>query len=419
MKICIFEDRDYDELYPLTYLRATFELKCGHTSLLKKIKRKFETHTFCYFVREHLVPTLKARMQNEPVNDLDTLQDDLLIVNGKCLVTAADDLQEEGPEEVGISGGTLAYARVKADTVQKYLKDDFFGFLESMKANMKNKNVSLRLMSFPWDLISSNGDAIKDDFDMLPQKGISGKFASQAVIYGDADRIYVAEGAEIHPFVVLDTSGGPVVIDERAVVYPFSRIEGPACIGKDSQIFGAKVRENTAIGPACRVGGEVEESIMHGYSNKFHDGFLGHSYICEWVNLGALTTNSDIKNDYSQVQVYVKGELTDTNQLKVGCFVGDHTKTSIGSFLNTGSVFGVMSNIMSSGGVLPKFIPSFCWFANNKVLKGYGFRMFIKTAEAAVSRRDKKLTENDIRLLEHTYKLVKPERDALIKKGRM
>ncbi len=419
MKICIFEDRDYDKLYPLTYLRATFELKCGRTSLLEKIKRKFKTHTFCYFVREQLVPCLKTRMQDEPVNDLDALKDDLLVINGRCLVTGADDLQEEGPEEAGISEETLVYARVKADTVQKYLKADFSGFLESIKANIKNKNVSLKLISFPWDLISGNGDAIVDDFDMLPQKGISGEFASQAVIYGDADRIYVAEGAKIHPFVVLDTSGGPVIIDKGAIVYPFSRIEGPACIGEDTQIFGAKVRENTAIGPVCMVGGEVEESIMHGYSNKYHDGFLGHSYICEWVNLGALTTNSDIKNDYSIVQVYNRGELFDTNQTKVGCFIGDHTKTSIGTFLNTGSVLGIMSNVMGVGGVLPKFIPSFCWFMNNKPFKGYGFRMFIKTAETAMSRRDKKLTEDDIRLLEYTYKLVKPERDELIKKGRM
>lgn len=419
MKICIFEDKDYDKLYPLTYLRATFELKCGHTSLLEKIKRKFETNTFCYLVREQLVPGLKTKMPNESINDLDALRDDLLIINGRWLAAGTDDLQADGPEEVGISGETLAYARVKADTVQKYLKDDFSGFIDSIKSNLKNKDVSLKLISFPWDLVSNNSDAIKDDFDMLPQKGVSGEFPPQATIYGDADRVYVAKTARIYPFVVLDTSGGPVIVDEGAVIYPFSRIEGPACIGKDAQIHGAKVREGTAIGPVCMVGGEVEESIIHGYSNKFHDGFLGHSYICEWVNLGAQTTNSDIKNDYSPVKVHVKGELTDTNQTKVGCFIGDHTKTSIGTLLNTGSVFGMMSNVMSMGGLLPKFIPSFCWFMNNKILKGYGFKMFIKTAESVMSRRGRKLTEDDIRLLEYTYKLVKPERDALIKKGRM
>ena len=145
---------------------------------------------------------------------------------------------------------------------------------------------------------------------------------------------------------------------------------------------------------------------------------MGHSYVCEWVNLGAITTNSDVKNDYSQVKVYIKGQLTDTNSTKVGCFIGDHTKTSIGTLLNTGSNFGIMSNIMSTGGVLPKFIPSFCWFVNNRVLKGYGFKMFVKTAEMVMSRRDRKMTEDEKKLLEYTYQLVKPERNELVRKGR-
>ena len=420
MKICVFEDKDYSKLYPLTYLRAAFELRCGHTSILEKIKRKFDGEPFCYFVREELKQCLKVRLQNELVNELDALRDDLIIINGKWLVTGTDDLQKDGEDEVGISGETLVYARVKAETVRKYLKDDFWKFSESLKSNIPNrKEISSGLISFPWDLISGNAGAIKDDFDMLPRSGILGEFSPQAAIYGDEDRVYAAKSAKVHPFVVLDTSGGPIIIDEGVIIYPFTRIEGPACIGKDSQIFGAKVREGTSIGPVCRVGGEVEESILHGYSNKFHDGFLGHSYVCEWVNLGALTTNSDLKNDYSNVQVYINGELTDTNQTKVGCFIGDHTKTSIGTFFNTGTIVGVMSNLVGSGGVLPKLTPSFVWFVNNKALKGYGFRMSVKTAEVAMSRRDKKLTEDDRKLLEYTYRITKSERDEMIKKGRM
>lgn len=418
MKICVFEDNGYDKLYPLTYLRTMFELKCGRTSILEKIKRKFEGETFCYFVREQLAPVLKARFQDEAVNDSGALQDDLLIINGRWLAVGTEEIQKDGQEEAGISGETVVYVRVRAETVKKYLKNDFTEFVESLKSALPNKEVSLKLISFPWDLVSMNADAIEDDFDKLPEKGILGKFSEQAVVYGDRSKVYVAEGAEIYPFVVIDTTGGSVMIDKGAVIYPFTRIEGPACIGRDSQIHGAKIREGTSIGPVCRVGGEVEESIIHGYSNKYHDGFLGHSYVCEWVNLGAVTTNSDIKNDYSQVKVYIKGQLTDTNSAKVGCFIGDHTKTSIGTLLNTGSNFGIMSNIMSTGGVLPKFIPSFCWFVNNRVLKGYGFKMFVKTAEIVMSRRDRKLTEDEKKLLEYTYQLVKPERNELVRKGR-
>lgn len=418
MKICIFEDEKYEQFYPLTYLRTVFELRCGHTLLIDKIRKKFASESFCYFVREHLSPTLKARWPNEPINDLMVLPDDLLIINGRWLAGRKDDLPVDGPEEIGFAGDDMVYVRVKKQTVEKYLKNDFPSLLADLKANIEHKSTSFKIISYAWDLVSNNGAAIEDDFEGLDEKGIKGEFSDRAVVHGDAQRVYVAKNAAIHPFVVLDTKGGPVIIDEEAIVYPFTRIEGPACIGKGSHIFGAKVREGTSIGPVCRVGGEVEESILHGYSSKYHDGFLGHGYVCEWVNIGALATNSDLKNDYGQVQVYVKGELIDTHQNKVGCFIGDHTKTSIGSFLNTGSVVGVMSNVVGSGGMLPKFIPSFAWFVNNKVLKGYGFKMMVETAKVAVSRRGLELTEADIKLLEYTYQITKEERNKAVKKGR-
>ena len=123
----------------------------------------------------------------------------------------------------------------------------------------------------------------------------------------------------------------------------------------------------------CRVGGEVEESIIHGYSNKYHDGFLGHAYVGEWVNLGALTTNSDLKNDYSSVSVVLDGKTpVSTGSTKVGALIGDHTKTSIGTLLNTGAYVGAMALIATNGKLLPKFIPSFAWFLEGAVTKGFG-----------------------------------------------
>ena len=144
--------------------------------------------------------------------------------------------------------------------------------------------------------------------------------------------------------VVIDAEHGPVYIDEGAEIHPFTRIEGPCYVGKKSILLGAKCREGNSIGPMCRVGGEVEESIIHGYSNKYHDGFLGHAYVGEWVNLGALTTNSDLKNDYSSVSVMLDGHTPiDTGSTKVGSLIGDHTKTSIGTLLNTGAYVGAMA----------------------------------------------------------------------------
>ena len=173
--------------------------------------------------------------------------------------------------------------------------------------------------------------------------------------------------------VVLDAEHGPIYIDEGAEIHPFTRIEGPCYIGPKTILLGAKCREGNSIGPMCRIGGEVEESIIQGYSNKYHDGFLGHAYVGQWVNLGALTTNSDLKNDYSSVSMVLDGGASiPTGSAKVGAMIGDHVKTSIGTLLNTGCYVGAMSVLMATGKLLPKFLPSFAYFRDGAFGEEFG-----------------------------------------------
>ena len=152
---------------------------------------------------------------------------------------------------------------------------------------------------------------------------------------------------------------GPITLGPNVWVQPFTRIEGPCSIGADSQLFRANLRGAVTIGPNCRIGGEVETAIVHGYSNKYHEGFLGHAYVGEWVNLGAITSNSDLRNDYGEVFVPLQGDPIPTGEAKVGCFIGDHTRTGMGSMLNTGTSIGVMCNVLPAGILLPKHVPSF------------------------------------------------------------
>jgi len=166
------------------------------------------------------------------------------------------------------------------------------------------------------------------------------------------------------------------------------------------------------------VGGEVEESIIHAYSNKYHTGFLGHSYVCEWVNLGALTTNSDLKNDYSTVKVYLNGNPVDTGSIKVGSFIGDHTKTSIGTLLNTGTIIGIMCNLMAGSGPLPKYIPSFCWYLQDRISKGLGLGAALATARAAMGRRKRQLSPAMERLIRYTESLTKQEKMEKVRRDR-
>ena len=233
-------------------------------------------------------------------------------------------------------------------------------------------------------------------------------------IVGPPDLVRVAESTEIDPFVVLDTRQGPVVIEEDAIIQAFTRIEGPAYIGKGTRLFRANLKAGTTIGPHCRLGGEIEESIIHGYANKYHEGFLGHSYICPWVNLGAQTSNSDLKNDYSEVKVPLAGTPVETESVKVGCFIGDHTKTGLNSLFNTGTSVGVMSMVLPTGELLPKHIPSFSRFWLGRIDCQINMSDLFQLAEISMQRRGLSLSAGQRKLLVSLFEDTSDEREQAV-----
>jgi UDP-N-acetylglucosamine diphosphorylase/glucosamine-1-phosphate N-acetyltransferase len=234
-------------------------------------------------------------------------------------------------------------------------------------------------------------------------------------IVGPRERLLVDPTARIDPLVVADTTGGPVLIDREAVVTAFTRLEGPCYIGPQTHVLGAKIRGGTTLGPNCRVGGEVEASILHGHSNKYHDGFLGHSYIGEWVNLGAGTQNSDLRNDYGEVNVVVDGRRVATGQTKVGCFVGDHTKMGLGTLLNTGSNIGVFSNVLPSGGFTPRHVPSFASWWNGELVDRSDPAQLAETAAEVMQRRGSTWTEAHAALLRHLHEETAADRRRAVR----
>ncbi len=412
MMLAVFEDDVYARLYPLTYLRATFELRSGMMSAAERVREAVGATGVAYYARELLAPVLRTRLDG-PVNDPAALEGELLLVNGRVLDRGVRDL---GPGEVVRDDGHVLAARLAADDLREERSS-----LESLLAALSTRPRSgrkLRSAAYPWDLVNFNGEMIAEDFFARGRRGVEGEFHASSVVQGPEENFFLAESARVEPFVCIDCRGGPVYIDSGAVVSPHTRIEGPGYIGRDTMLVGGKVREGCSIGPVCRVGGEIEETILHGYSNKYHDGFLGHAYVCEWVNLGALTTNSDIKNDYSTVKIPVEGRPVDTGSVKVGCFIGDHTKTSIGTSFNTGSHIGVMTLLVGSGGVLPKFVPSFAWFVAGCIAKGFGLDAMLKTARAAMGRRKKDLSPEEEELIKKTCELTAGERKAAIRKDR-
>jgi UDP-N-acetylglucosamine diphosphorylase/glucosamine-1-phosphate N-acetyltransferase len=216
--------------------------------------------------------------------------------------------------------------------------------------------------------------------------------------------------------VVIDTTNGPVLLDRGAVVQAFSRLEGPCYVGPGTQLHAARVRD-ASFGPQCRVGGAVESSVIQGYSNKAHEGFLGHSYLGEWVNFGSGTQTSDLRTDYGTVSMRSNGRRVDTGRLKVGSFVGDHVKTSMGVLFNTGSAVGPFGLLLASGGLLPRSLPPFGQYAHGHVEERSDLREMFGTAATVMARRGREWTEDHAEFYFDLFEQTAAERRQAVREG--
>lgn len=406
---------------PLALSRPIFGLRSGMKTLGEKLEARFEPQSVAWIVPEYMAEVCRSQTP-WPVNDLSVLRDgndDLLIVHGRVKARGWDYEPIGSSEVILDEDGQVLVARVARSDLGKLCYENIDGFVRSLAECLPNRSHQIPTWNYIWELVLENPDQLRQDFAAAGRFGIEGNVEQPLGLRGDRDDVYIAPGVQVHPMVVIDATNGPVYIDADAEIHPFTRIEGPCYIGKRTILLGAKCREGNTIGPVCRVGGEVEESIIQGYSNKYHDGFLGHAFVGEWVNLGALTTNSDLKNDYSSVEVILDGKRPiPTGSTKVGSLIGDHTKTSIGTLLNTGAYVGAMTVIMATGKPLPKFIPSFAWFLDGHLSKGYGKQALYKTAAVAMSRRRCTWTPAMEKMWDAIYQLTAPVRDELIRKAR-
>ena len=237
---------------------------------------------------------------------------------------------------------------------------------------------------------------------MILSESIQNKKQIDSSIYPErilinSERIFTHDDINIQRGALINAENGPVIIDRGAVIYGQTYLEGPLYIGKNTIIKPLTQIKNSIIGPMCIIGGELETVIIQGYTNKVHGGHLGDSFLGKWVNLGAGTQNSNLKNNYSSVKVEVNGQNFDTKSLKIGCFIGDHTKTAIGTLLNSGTVLGVGSMIASSG-FPPKTILPFTWYINREIKKVILDKFFESTCNV-MRRRNEVLSEVERDLL--------------------
>ena len=220
---------------------------------------------------------------------------------------------------------------------------------------------------------------------------------------------FIGKNVEIKPGVVLDASTGPIFIEKNVTIFPNAVIQGPFYIGQSSKIkSSATIYPNVSIGNVCKVGGEVEDTIIHSYTNKQHSGFLGHSYLGSWINLGADTNNSDLQNNYGSIKVQINGRHIDSGKQFVGLMMGDHSKTAINTMFNTGTVVGFSSNVFGAG-FPPKYIPSFGW-GGSESMKEYKLVKALETAKAVFVRRNRNFSAEDENLFEYIFNLTKEDR---------
>ena len=403
MKTVLFEDEHYLNLLPLVYLRPVWELRCGARMLQEKLpaelSRELRFLARDYLAKDHL-----------PVGSsvLELPEDEtVLLLNGRWLLQPEDAarLKGLGVNDALVNGDSLLACRARAAELQKYHRR---GVLDSVALRRERQPVDhpARIVNHLWDAIAWNGEEMVRDYREIAPAGQIASEIPPGVHLLNRTEITVGKNVRLKPGVVIDAENGPVWIDDRVTVMANAVLEGPLFVGAGSTIkIGAKIYENTTIGPVCKIGGEVEGVIVQGYANKQHDGFLGHAYLGAWVNLGADTNNSDLKNNYGLIKAFVNGRPVDTGQRFLGLMMGDHSKSAINTMFNTGTIVGVNSNIFGAG-FPQKFVPSFSW-GGSEQMSAYEYDKALEVARIVTARRKIDFSEGHARIFRAVWELAK------------
>lgn len=378
MNVVFFDAQEWADLRPLTLTKPFAELRMGIYTFKERWQELLKDAHFSYQTEAYLAEKYPIYLE-----EINLFLNPSYFPNGLLI----DALKKLKTGESLWQNHKLIAARVSFEDFQNVKKTKFVQF-----------EGGLVHIAHLWDLFTHNAYAIQMDFDWMTQGRVSQKISSTNGVI-NAQRIFIEEGAVVE-FATLNAKEGPIYIGKNAEIMEGAMIRGGLALGEGAKInMGAKIYSGTTIGPHCKVGGEVNNSILMGYSNKGHDGFLGNSVIGEWCNLGADTNNSNLKNNYSAIRVwnYTEKGMINTGLQFCGLMMGDFSKSAINTQFNTGTVVGVSANVFDAG-FTPKFIPSFSWGGNDKTYR-YDLEKSFEAAERMMERRKKILTENDKRIL--------------------
>ncbi|HSQ45636.1 MAG TPA: GlmU family protein [Lutibacter sp.] len=390
MNYILFDGTVRNSLLPLTFTKPVADLRIG----ILTIREKWETHL------GFTTTTLTEDYLEEKFPMVEMAQN--VMINASFLPTLPlVELIVELKENQAIFKDEEVIAFFTAES-QETIDFEQYEQVEFELEVLQIKNT--------WDLFSFNDVALKSDFELITEGRISQPIPD-GVRYVNKENIFIEEGAEIL-FSVLNASSGPIYIGKDALVMEGSLIRGPFALGERSVVkMGAKIYGATTIGPYSTVGGEINNCILSGYSNKGHDGFLGNSVLGEWCNIGADSNNSNLKNNYSEVRLwnYETENFAKTGLQFCGLIMGDHSKCGINTMFNTGTVIGVSANIYGSN--FPRnFIPSFSW-GGAAGFSTYQMDKVTETATLVMKRREVDFDSKEQRILEHIFEITKKYRN--------
>lgn len=390
MNYILFDGTVRNSLLPFTYTRPVAELRIGILTIREKWE-KFLGYTTTTLTEEYL----------EDKYPMVEMEQNIMIsasyLPNQELTTIIKNLTEK--QAVFRNEEVIAFYTTMA---QEEVDFEEYEIIEFDSELLQVKNT--------WDLFSLNDEALRNDFELITA-GRKSQPIPDSVQCVNRDQIFIEEGADVS-FSVLNAATGPIYIGKGALVMEGCLVRGPFAMEEKSVLkMGAKIYGATTLGPRCTVGGEVNNSVLFGYSNKGHEGFLGNSVLGEWCNIGADSNTSNLKNNYAQVRLwsYETENFAKTGLQFCGLMMGDHSKCGIDTMFNTGTVIGVSANIYGSN--FPRnFIPSFSWggasgFSEYKLNKAF------ETAEVMMSRRDKVLDEQEKIILENVYETSKKYRN--------
>jgi len=384
----LFDDKRWQQLLPLTFTRPIAELRIGIDTIREKWSSALQTN-ISYLTETYLSEKFPATYTEDNFYIYGGMIPDPKIYNAISELHTGEVLMQ-GDEIIAIrsaekyfSGMSLS-EHAKSFTIVNYAEN------------------TIRI-SRSWHLFQNNDIVLRSDFERLTKNKKSQPASSTNTIIGN--NLFIEDGATVEGCII-NTNTGPVYIGKNAEIMEGSMLRGPIAIGEFSTIkMGAKIYGATTIGPHCKIGGEVNNAIIMGYSNKAHDGFLGNSVLGEWCNLGADTNNSNLKNNYAAVKLwdYVTQRFFETGLQFCGLIMGDHSKCGINTMFNTGTVVGVNSNIFGDG--FPRhFIPSYSW-GGAAGFSTYKLKDALTVAKEVMHRRNLELTDTEIKILTHIYEL--------------